>query len=397
MSRAALDAANPAFVADPYPALARLRALDPVHWSESLDAWALTRYDDVKAAINDDRFSANRVRRQTDTGPAAPGLRQLLARWVVFTDPPTHTRLRALMNKAFTSREIAALEPRIRAIVDDLFDGLATTRADGSFDLIRDIAFPLPVMVIADVLGVPRSDHAQLKVWSDELATFVGTSVIMDDRHLRAERGISDLAAYFRGHIIERRARPRRDLLSRLIQAEDAGKFLDDDELVANCIMLLFAGHETTTNLIGNGALALMRTPGAWAAVRDQPALVPSLVEEALRYDGPIMALGRVAARDTELRGKTIRGGDKVFCFVNAANRDPDQFPEPDRFDVRRTTNRHVTFGFGIHFCIGAPLARLEGKLAFERLLGDFAAWRGRTRSRNGSPRWCSGACGRCR
>jgi cytochrome P450 len=364
------DPRRPEVIADPYPVFRRLQAADPVHWSEILGGWVLTRYDDVRAGLHDSRLSSDRITpflEHSERGrPEVQELGQLVGRWAVFTDPPTHTRLRQLMNTAFTPRAVERLRPRILEVVDDL---LGRIEGHGHMDAIRDFAYPLPVIVIAEMLGVPVDDRDRLKAWSDELALFVGSSLGAPDKYERARRGVAEMTDYFRGLVAARRRQPRDDLISGLAAAEERGAVLSEDELVATCVLLLFAGHETTTNLIGNGLLALLRHPDQLQALRDDPGLAPSAVEELLRYDGPTQVQTRVAQEDLELSGRSIRRGDRVFLMLNAANRDPARFPEPDRLDLRRPDNHHLAFGYGIHFCIGAPLARLEGQLALTTLV----------------------------
>lgn len=367
------DPRLPAVIVDPYPTFRRLQAEDPVHWSEPLGGWVLTRYADVRAALNDPRLSSDRITPFKDSGSGRhAGLGELLrlvGLWAVFTDPPLHTRLRGLMNVAFTSRAVERLRPRIEALVEELLDGV---RGRGRMDVIRDFAYPLPITVIAEMIGVPRRDREDFKGWSDELAAFIGSAIASPDKYERAGRAITAMAAYFRAMIAARRVQPEDDIMSGLLAAEERGDVLSEDELVATGILLLFAGHETTTNLIGNGVLALLRHADQAALLRAHPELAPAAIEELMRYDGPTQAMVRVAVEDVPMEGKTIRRGDRIFTMINAANRDPLQFADPDRVDLRRPNNRHIAFGYGIHFCIGAPLARLEGQLAVPALLRRY-------------------------
>jgi len=374
----AYDPRRPEVLADPYPVLHQLQDEDPVHWSEILGGWVLTRYDDVKAALGDTRLSSDRITPFVNHYAKGRGgelgeLGRLVGLWAVFTDPPTHTRLRGLMNRAFTSRAVEQLRPRIEEIVAEL---LGAVQPLGRMDVIRDFAYPLPITVIAEMIGVPREDREAFKIWSDELAKFIGSAFATPDKYERAARAITAMADYFRRMIPARRANPREDIMSALVAAWERDDPRSEDELVASCILLLFAGHETTTNLIGNGVLALLRHPAQARALRDRADLTGSAVEEILRYDGPTPVMVRVAVEDIGLEGHTIRRGDRVFTMINAANRDPRQFAEPDRLDLARVNNRHIAFGYGIHFCLGAPLARLEAQIAlpaFLRALGEPA------------------------
>ncbi|MBI4638198.1 MAG: cytochrome P450 [Candidatus Rokubacteria bacterium] len=369
------DPRRPEVLADPYPVFHQLQAEDPVHRSEILGGWVLTRYDDVKAALSDSRLSSDRItpfvnHHAKDGRGDLHELGHLVGLWAVFTDPPTHTRLRGLMNRAFTSRAVERLRPRIEEIVATLLEAV---RPHGRMDVIRDFAYPLPIAVIAEMIGVPREDCQAFKTWSDDLASFIGSALTTPDKYERAARAIIAMADYFRRMIPARRANPREDIMSALVAARDRDEALGADELVASCILLLFAGHETTTNLIGNGLLALLRHPAQARALRDDPGLTGPAVEEILRYDGPTGAMVRVAAEDVRLEGRTIRRGERVFTMINAANRDPRQFEEPDRLDLARANNHHIAFGYGIHFCLGAPLARLEGQIAIPALLRALA------------------------
>jgi cytochrome P450 len=370
MSALHFDPADPATNADPFPIFRRLQDEDPVHWSDPVRGWVVTRYDDVRAIALDRAMSADRVRPFFDVLPGEEQRRladlgRYLTLWAVFKDAPDHTRLRGLMNRAFTPRAVEALRPNIERIVDDLLDAIVER---GNADLIADFAYPLPASVIMDMLGVPRSDLGVMKVWSDDIALFVGIARATPDKYAKAQAGTREMAAYFRRLVAERRKAPREDMISALIAAEEAEARLTEDEIVASCILLLFAGHETTANLIGNGVLAFLRHPAELAKLRARPALAESAVEECLRYDGPSGALARVVAVDHEMGGRLLKAGERVYAWMNAANRDPRRFSNPDRFDIARPDNRHLTFGHGAHFCLGAPLARLEAQIAFPRL-----------------------------
>lgn len=370
----AFDHTDPATARDPYSAYARLRAEDPVHWSEPLGGWMLTRYDDVMAAQRDGRLSADRAtpfadRMAAKGRPDVARMGRVLARWMVFSDPPRHPVLRRLTLDAFTPTAVGELRPRIDSLVAALLDAMGAPE----HDLIADFAYPLPALVIAHVLGVPEQDMDRFRAWSDDIAGVVGRARGDEARFGRGAAALAALDGYLEGIVADRRRSGARGaLVDRLIAARDADDALSDDELVANCSLLLFAGHETTANLIGTGMRLLLERPEQLAALRREPALAPGAVEEILRYEGAVHAISRVAAEDMALRGKAIAEGDRVFLMLGAANRDPEVFDAPETFDIRRRPNRHVAFGYGPHFCVGAPLARLEGEIALNRLIARF-------------------------
>jgi cytochrome P450 len=358
---------DPAFVADPYPTYHRLRAEDPVHHSP-LGFWVLTRYPDVMAMLRDPRLIkepiAAFVAARFGMAVPPPGLGlSMLDR-----DPPDHTRLRGLVSKAFTPKALESLRPHIQKIVDDL---LTDAAGKGQMDLIEEFAYPLPVRVICEMLGVPVKDHERFKAWGLDIARGLDAIMLPPDSEVgqRSISGRRALAAYFRELIAERRAAPRDDMLSALITAEEAGDKLNEEELLATCILLLVAGHETTVNLIGNGTLALLRHPEQLQKLRENPGLIVTAVEELLRFDGPVQRTARIPSEDLAIGGRTIPKGEMVMPFLGAADRDPAQFPDPDRLDITRADNRHIAFGMGIHFCLGAPLARMEGQIAINTLL----------------------------
>ena len=356
---------DPDFVADPYPTYHRLRSEDPVHESP-LGFWVLTRYEDVVASLRDPRFAkepmiaAVAARLGFDAG--AVGISML------DRDPPDHTRLRGLASKAFTPRVVERLRPRVQEIVDGLLDRVERA---GAMDLIEEFAYPIPVNVICEMLGVPVEDHEQFKGWSLDLARGLDSIMLGPDSDVvkRSGKAREGLSNYIRQLIGERRSAPRGDLLSALIATEEAGDKLSEPELVAMSILLLVAGHETTVNLIGNGMLALLRHPDQLRQLRERPDLIGSAVEELLRYDGPVQRTARTPSEDVTIGNRTIPGGAIVMPFIGAADRDPAQFRDPDRLDITRTENRHIAFGLGIHFCLGAPLARIEGQIAISTLV----------------------------
>jgi cytochrome P450 len=357
---------RPEFHADPYPFYRRLREQDPVHQSP-LGFWVLTRYDDCVAVLRDPRFGREEFQ-QMLTAVYGDGAEKPVPRSMLFRDPPDHTRLRALVSKAFTPRVIEQMREHIQHIVDGLLD---RPQAQGGMDVVEDLAYPLPVTVICEMLGVPVADHASIRGWSAAIARSLDAIGLPSDRDI-VERGRvarRALADYFEALVPERRARPQADLLSGLLAAEEQGDKLTEPEVIAMCLLLFIAGHETTVNLIGNGILALLRHPDQLARVRADPALVPNAIEELLRYDSPVQRTARIPTTDVEIDGHKIARGAMVVAALGAANRDPAQFADPDRLDVTRRDVRHISFGHGIHFCLGAPLARLEGQLALGTLL----------------------------
>lgn len=362
-------------LADPFPVYRRLRDEDPAHWSPRLKAWVLTRYEDVKRVCLDARMSSDRLRPFFATLPAPEAGRmadliRILTLWMVFRDPPEHTRLRRLASRVFHVRSINALRPNVAELTAWLLERIGERER---IDLIADFAGPLPALVIMDMLGVPRGELERLKHLSDEMALFIGSAREISGKYERAQAATHEMAELFRSLIEERRAAPQRDLLSDLVHLDDDGDRLTEDELVAMCVLLLFAGHETTTHHIANGLAALLRFPAEMEKLRRNPSLAAAAVEELLRYDGPIGAQVRIVQERQTFHARLFKPGERVFLLMNAANRDERAYPDPDRVDLERHGVPHLTFGFGAHICLGFPLARLEGQIALPALL---ARWR---------------------
>jgi cytochrome P450 len=363
------DPFDPVFRTDPYPIYKRLREENPVH-PGPIGGLVLTRHADClhvlrhPAASSDER-NGELFKAMDEAGEIDHDLSD--NRPFLFLDPPDHTRLRRLVTKAFTPRTVERLRPRVQALVDELLDAVVPT---GSIELIEDLAYPLPVQVISEMLGVPPADHERFKGWSRDLARGLDPDFILPPDVLeQRKRAVEAFSEYFLGLIAERRRTPRDDLLSALVAAEDEGDRLTEPELLSTCTLLLVAGHETTVNLIANGALALLRHPDQLRRLRDDPSVSRSAVEEVLRYDPPVQLTGRVALEDIELDDATVEAGTFALLLLASANRDPAAFPDPDRLDLGRADNHHLAFGFGTHFCLGAPLARLEGEIALTTLV----------------------------
>ena len=354
---------------DPYPLYATLRTRDPVHRSRLLNAWLFTRYSDVDAILRDHRHFGSDPR----TGTLSPRQHAMLPPpdefTMLFLDPPDHTRLRALVNKAFTQRAVSGLEPRIRGILGSLLDDIEDPAA---FDLMQAVARPFPVVVIAEMLGVPAEDRDRFRIWSAQRARLLEPMIGPREREA-GEAATRAFDAYFRPIIKARRAEPRDDVVSALARAEDDGGRLTEREMLNMLRLLLIAGNETTANLIGNGMLALLRHPEQLQRLRNDPGLIPAAVDELLRFDSPIQSDFRRVLADCEVNGFPLRKRDNIVLFLGAANRDPDVFENPGRLDVGRSRSTHLSFGRGIHHCLGAPLARLEGRIALEMLLERFS------------------------
>ncbi len=366
------DPFAPEIRADPYPTYKRMREEAPIYWSPD-GSPMFTRYDDCLAILRDhERWSndGSKSRYAEEAGDLDLGggmLGALNARPMLFTDPPDHTRLRGLVNKAFTPRVVDRLRPRMESIVDELLDEVAGA---GTMDVIEQVAYPLPVIMIAELLGVPASDRELLKGWSVPLARTIDPLDNLGPEFLNEVAGAGlAFIAYFAQLINERRQSPQDDLLSALIAAEEQGDKLTQEEVIVNLILLLIAGHETTTNLIGNGMLALLRHPAEMAELRGDPSLIKTAVEELLRYDPPVQLDARTALEDIEVAGVRIPKKEQAVLLLAAANRDPAEFADPNRLDLHRTPNSHIAFSSGIHFCVGASLARAEGQIAVNAML----------------------------
>lgn len=359
---------DPEVLANPYPLYHRLRTEDPVHWDPFLHAWVVTRYSDVVHVLH--YYSADRT--PTPEQLASMGLAsmnpiaQVMVRQMLFLDAPDHTRLRSLASVAFTPRRVERLRAHIQEIVDGLLDRI---EHGGRMDVVKDLAEPMPAIVTAELMGVPVGDHEQLKSWSADFAEMLGNFQHNPDRIPRVLRSVEEMTGYFRSKVHEQREHPQDGLIHALMTAEVDGSGLTEEEVVANVIITMVGGQETTTNLIGNGVLSLLRNPGQMQKLRQDPSLLPSAVEELLRYESPSQHTARLAREDVELGGKRIRKRQAVIAVMGAANRDPERFPDPDQLDITRTDNRHVAFGWAAHYCFGAPLARIEGQIAFGTIL----------------------------
>lgn len=364
------DLLDPQVLADPYPLYERLRCEHPVFWDPYMHAWIFTRYSDVIQVLRD--FSSKRTR--TPEQLEALGINELtpiariMVKQMIFMDPPAHKRIRGLASAAFTPQKVEALRSHIRDIVKDL---LAPFKGKGRMDVLADLAEPLPSIVTAEMFGLPTEDHRQLKVWSKDFAEMLGNFEHDSERVPRILKSTEDLAAYFRAAIRKGNLRPD-GLVNSFANAEIDGDRLTEDEVVANCIITLTGGQETTTNLIANGILSLLRNPGELEKLRRNLSLIPSAVEELLRFESPIQHTARVTPEDIVIGGRQIRKGQAAIAVIAAANRDPERFPEPDRLNVTREDNRHVAFGAGAHYCFGGPLARVEAQVAFEEMLTCF-------------------------
>jgi cytochrome P450 len=366
-----VDLFDPSFKADPYPTYAKLRSSAPVYRAALPDGrgvWLITRYDDVLAVLKDQRFVKDwrgaLTPEQLAQVPPIPEVMKPLSQNMLDTDPPDHERLRALVSKAFTPRLIERLRPRVQAISDGLLDAVQDR---GEMDLIDDYAFPLPITVIAELLGVPAEDRNNFREWSDAAVSGNASQEYMEQILIPHMQAFTD---YLRALFEEKRSNPKDDLVSALVRAEEAGDRLSEDELLGMVFLLLVAGHETTVNLIGNGVLALLQHPDQLRKLKEDPSLIKPAVEELLRYDGPVeTSTERFAREDVEIGGQVIPRGEMVLVVLAAADHDPERFSDPDELDITRTDNRHLAFGKGIHHCLGAPLARMEGQIAISTLL----------------------------
>ena len=359
---------DPEVLSDPYPLYRRLREYDPVMWDPPLHAWVVTDYSGVKEVLT--KFSANRTPTPEQLG--AMGMRSLepvaevMVRQMLFMDAPAHTRMRGLCASAFTSRRVDSLREHIQDVADRLIDRVIS---QGRMDVIADFAAPLPAIVTAELMGLPTSDHEQLKSWSADFAEMLGNFQHNPDRVSTVVRSVGEMSGYLRSAMREQARCPRKGLVRLLMDASVDGARLNDDEVIANIIVTMVGGQETTTNLIGNGLLTLIRQPELLAQLRDNPSIMEPAVEELLRYESPSQHTARLAPMDMVLGGKPIRKRQAVMAVMAAGNRDPAQFSDPDRLNLTRPQNRHLAFGWAAHFCFGAPLARIEGQVAFGTLL----------------------------
>ena len=351
------DPTSAGILSNPYDTYHRLRDKDPIHRMRLIDGYVLTRYDDVDTVLRDhQRFSKN--------DGAYDEYRSMLHH-----DPPDHTRLRSLVSKAFTPRSVRELHPKVQRIVDEL---LADLDGKDRFDLIEGFAFPLPVTVIAEMLGVPAHDMDRFKHWSNDISLTIEPT-LRDDQIRRVERAADNLYEYFESIIEQRRSKPEDDMITALLNAEDEGDKLTHSELLGTLVLLLVAGNETTRNLIGNGMRALLKNPDQLQRLRDKPQMLDSAIDELLRYDSPVQLDGRLVHNDVEIAGQQISAGQRVLCAIGAANRDPAVFSQPDKLDIGRNEKSHIAFGRGIHHCLGAPLALLEARAAFSAILERFS------------------------
>ena len=377
------------FIVNPYAAYNFLRALAPVYWTDKFrtGAWLVTRYADVLAGLHDPRLSSQRSHTLTaalpkDVQGEFSKFNQIFSRWMLFLDPPQHSRVRQLLNKEFTPNMIQRLRPRIQHVVDTLLD---QALGKSEVEFMTEFANPLPVRVIAEMLGIPSADQREFQIWSDGLADFFGNTTSTVESGRRAQQSLISLTEYFRALLPERREHKGDDLVSLLLRVEEEGEGLTEEELLAQCTLLLVAGHETTRNLLGNGLLALLQHPDQLATLRQNLSLMPLAVREFARYDSPVQFSGRAVSEDFSWHDRAIKKGQTVILLLGSANRDPEKFSEPEALKISRDEGMPLSFGHGTHFCIGAALAQAEAEVAFAtllnrtsslRMLDDAPAWR---------------------
>ena len=376
------------FISNPYKVYSQLRAA-PLLWTDTFrnGAWLVTRYADVLAGLHDARLSSRRSHNLTAALPSDAQsefatFNQIFSRWMLFLDPPEHTRIRKLLNKEFTPNMIQRLRSRIQRAVDALLDEVI---GKSEMEFMSEFANPLPVRVIAEMLGIPSEDQRDFQIWSDDLAQFFGNATSPVETARRAQNSLVNLTEYFRALLPERREHKRDDLVSLLLRVEEEGEVLTADELLAQCTLLLVAGHETTRNLLGNGLLALLQEPEQFAKLKDGPSLMNSAVRELARFDSPVQFSGRAVTEDFSWHDREIKQGQTVILLLGSANHDPEKFSEPEKLEISRDEGMPLSFGHGIHYCIGASLAYAEAEIAFStllqrtsdlRLLDDVPAWR---------------------
>lgn len=377
------------FITNPYTTYTQLRTAAPLHWTDKFrnGAWLVPRYADVLTGLHDARLSSQRSHTLTAALPSEvqsefATFNRIFSRWMLFLDPPEHSRLRKLLNKEFTPNMIQRLRPSIQEVVNSLLDEVA---GKSEMEFMTEFANPLPVRVIAEMLGIPSEDQRDFQVWSDDLANFFGNAVASVETARRAQNSLVNLTEYFRALLPERREHKGDDLVSLLLRVEEEGEVLTGEELLAQCTLLLVAGHETTRNLLGNGMLALLLDPDQFAKLKTNPSLMNSAVREFARYDSPVQFSGRAVTEDFNWHDQEIRKGQTVILLLGSANHDAEKFSEPERLDITRDEGMPLSFGHGIHFCIGAALAYTEAEIAFTtllewasglRILDDVPSWR---------------------
>jgi cytochrome P450 len=367
------DLTTPEAIDRPFEYFGRLRESDPVYRNEKWGGYIVTRYDDVERCLEDDEHLSLGVQadRLRSAPQDIPETESMFPKWIIYLDPPEHTRLRQIMSEAFNPEMIREQRAEAEAITDSLLADIQARDPD-EIELIEEFAYQLPVRIIGRIMGLPEEDLDRVGEWSEKIALTLFHYYGVEDRHQKTERAVREFADYLHGIVEERKAAPRDDLLTYLIEAETDGETLTDDEVVATAVLLLFAGHETTTKLIANGTLELVRHPEQMRLLREDPSMAPKAVEEIIRYHGPSKVVTRGVVEDFELRDTRIEAGQRVLMSLAAANRDPRQFDDPETFDITRSTPSHLGFGHGIHSCIGAPLARLETRVAFPALVQAF-------------------------
>ncbi|MBD2663177.1 cytochrome P450 [Richelia sinica FACHB-800] len=365
------DLLNPLFFTNPDPTLDQMRIADPIYWHPQLESWILTRYVDVYNTIREQRFSVDRggqigKSKFASVQDKLKFCNEYFTKWMVFSDPPRHTRLRTLIGKAFTPQISNSLNCFIQDCADELIDAVQDA---GQMEVIQDFAIPLPALVTAKLLGVPREDIPALKRWSSNMFTLFGAGWASEAVVETTYQSLVESIGYFDNLIAQHRQHPVSDFITKLIAAEDNGSVLSEEELTSTCITFMAGAYETTTYLISNGLLALLQHPDQLQMLLENPSLIDSTVEEVFRYWGPAFSVVRCAIADTYINDQLISQGQKIYCLLHAANHDPAQFPNPDQFDITRKENRHLGLGQGIHFCLGAALTRLEAKIALNTLL----------------------------